>query len=37
MVLSLNVQNEEPADFGLGLANGLYDEKYAREWIINHI
>jgi len=29
--------NEELADFGLGLANGSYDEKYAREWIKNHI
>ena len=27
--------NEELADFGLGLADGSYDEQYAQEWIRN--
>ena len=29
--------NDELANFGLGLADGSYDEKYAQEWIKNHI
>jgi len=29
--------NEELANFGLGLADGSYDEQYAKKWILNHI
>jgi len=29
--------NDELADFGLGLADGSYDEKYAQGWINSHI
>jgi hypothetical protein len=29
--------NKELAEFGLGLADALYDEGYVREWIKNHI
>jgi len=29
--------NEELANFGLGLADGSYDEKYAQKWIKSHI
>ena len=29
--------NTELAEFGMGLADGSYDEDYAKEWIRNHI
>jgi len=29
--------NEELANFGLGIADGSYDELYAQEWIKKHI
>jgi len=29
--------NEELADFGIGLANGSYDELYAQEWIKKYV
>jgi len=29
--------NDELAEFGLGLADGSYDEPYAQEWIKRHI
>ena len=34
--LKIECTNEELADFGLGLANGSYDEKYAQKWINDH-
>jgi len=35
--IEFDCTNEELADFGLGLADGSYDEHYAREWINKHI
>jgi len=35
--LEFECTNEELANFGLGLADGSYDEKYANEWIKKHI
>ena len=35
--INFECSNEELADFGLGLANGSYDETFAQEWIRKHI
>jgi len=35
--IAIDCSNEELADFGLGLAGGSYDERYAQEWIEKHI
>jgi len=35
--INFECSNEELADFGLGLANGSYDEQYAQEWIKKHV
>ena len=35
--LEIDCTNDELAELGLGLADGSYDESYAKEWIKNHI
>jgi len=35
--LEINCTNEELADFGIGLADGSYNENYAKEWIQKHL
>ena len=35
--INFKCTNDELANFGLGLANGSYDEKYAQEWIKKHL
>ena len=34
--MNFTCTNEELAEFGLGLADGSYDEHYAQEWINSH-
>ena len=35
--IEIDCTNEELAELGIGLADGLHDEKYIRRWIANHM